>query len=97
MRSYVLSPAARADLEEIWDYTSERWGADQAEEYVREIQRAVERIVDNPLIGRACDDVRPGYRKHPVASHTLYYRFGGNVIDVVRILHQRMDLDRRLD
>lgn len=30
MSRYVLSPAARADLEQIWDYSSERWDDDQA-------------------------------------------------------------------
>ena len=98
MSRYVLSPAARADLESIWDYTCERWDIKQAEEYVREIQLAIERIVANPMIGRACDDVRPGYRKHAVGSHTLYYRIGGgDMVDVVRILHQRMDVDRYVD
>jgi toxin ParE1/3/4 len=95
---YVLSPAARADLEQIWDYTRDRWGVDQAETYAHEIQRAIERVVDNPEIGRACDEVRPGYRKHGVGSHTLYYRIlRVDVIDVVRILHQRMDIDQHLD
>lgn len=98
MTRYVLSPAARADLEQIWEYSSERWDDDQAEEYLREVQRGIERVVANPRIGRACDEVRPGYRKHAVESHTLYYRIAGNdVIDVVRILHQRMDVDRHLD
>ena len=98
MNRYVLSPAARADLEQIWDYSSERWDDDQAEEYLREVQRAIERVVANPRIGRACDEVRPGYRKHAVGSHTLYYRIASDdVIDVVRILHQRMDTDRHLD
>ncbi len=65
---------------------------------MRETQRAIERVVDNPMIGRACDELRPGYRKHAVGSHTLYYRIvSGDVIDVVRILHQRMDVDRHLD
>jgi toxin ParE1/3/4 len=64
----------------------------------RAVQRAVERIVSNPTIGRACNDVRPGYCKHAVGSHTLYYRIGSEVvIDVVRVLHQRMDADRHLD
>lgn len=98
MSRYVLSPAARADLEQIWDYSSERWDGDQAEEYLREVQRAIERVVANPRIRRACDEVRTGYRKHAVGSHTLYYRIAGDdVIDVVRILHQRMDADRHLD
>lgn len=98
MSRYVLSPAAKADLEKIWDYTRERWSDDQAEGYVREIQRAIERVVDNPRIGRPCDEVRAGYRRHAVGSHTLYYRItSGGLIDVVRVLHQRMNVDRHLD
>jgi toxin ParE1/3/4 len=95
---YVLSPAAQADLEDIWDYTCERWSVDQAESYVRDFQRAVERITHEPLIGRSCDDVRAGYRRHAVGSHTLYHRIvGDDLIDVVRVLHKRMDVDRHLD
>ena len=98
MSRYVLSPAARADLEQIWEYSSERWDDDQAEEYLREVQRAIQRIVSNPTIGRSFNDVRRGYRKHAVGSHTLYYRIGSDdVIDVVRVLHQRMDADRHFD
>jgi len=97
-RRYVLSPAAQADLEQIWDYSCERWSVDQAEKYVRGIQRAIERVVDNPLIGQSCEEVRAGYRRHGVGSHSLYYRIAsGDLIDVVRVLHQRMDVDRHLD
>ena len=72
------------------------WAVARAVKWV--IQRAIDRIADNPMIGRACDEVRPGYRKHAVGSHTLYYRIASvDVIDVVRILHQRMDVDRHLD
>lgn len=92
-----LFPAAQADLEQIWDYTHGRWGADQAEEYLRELQHALERAAANPLIGRACDEIRPGYRKLAAGSRTLYYRLRAEgVVDVVRILHQRMDVDHHL-
>ena len=97
MSQYLLSPATQADLEQIWDYTRGRWGVDQAEEYLRQLQRAIERAAANPRIGRACDEVRPGYRKLAAGSHTLFYRvIAEAVIDVVRILHQRMDVDRHL-
>jgi toxin ParE1/3/4 len=94
---YLLSPAAQADLEQIWDYTHDCWRVDQAEDYLRELQRAVNRIAANPRIGRACDEIRPGYRKLAAGSHTLFYRVTAeDVIDVVRILHQRMDVDHHL-
>jgi len=60
---------------------------------VRELQRAA----GNPRIGRACDEIRPGYRKLAAGSHMLFYRVSvEGVIDVVRVLHQRMDVDRHL-
>jgi toxin ParE1/3/4 len=94
---YLLSPAAQADLNHIWDYTAERWDTDQAEEYLRELQRAIERVAANPRIGRACDEIRPGYFKLATGSHVLFYRVtDGGAIDVVRVLHQRMDLDQHL-
>ena len=98
MSRYVLSPAAVSDLEQIWDHTFERWGDAQAETSLREIERAIRRVADNPKIGRTCDDVRPGYRKHAIGSHTLSYRIDeDDAIDVVRVLHRRMDVDSQLD
>ena len=96
MSRYLLSPAAQVDLEQIWDFTHDRWGVDQAEEYLRELQRAIERAAANPLIGRACDEIRPGYRKLAAGSHVLFYRLTAEGIVVVRVLHQRMDVDRHL-
>jgi toxin ParE1/3/4 len=94
---YLLSPAAQADLEHIWDYTADRWDADQAEEYLRELQRTIERVAVNPRIGHACDEIRPGYLKFAAGSHMLFYRVTTDgVVDVVRVLHQRMDVDRHL-
>jgi toxin ParE1/3/4 len=93
---YVISPRAQADIEEIWDYTAARWDIDQAERYIRAIRGAIEMVADDPQLGRRCDDIRVGYRKFPIGSHVLFYRFGRAGLDVVRILHQRMDFARHL-
>jgi plasmid stabilization system protein ParE len=34
--------------------------------------------------------------EHPVGSHVLFYRLTDDGIDVVRILHNRMDFERHL-
>jgi toxin ParE1/3/4 len=96
MSRFVLSPRARADLDEIWSYTMQRWGVDQAERYLRRIAEAVDLITENPDLGRNCDHVRQGYQKYPVGSHVLFYRQIQDMIDVVRILHRQMDFDRHL-
>ncbi len=96
MSRFTLSPRAQADLEEIWDYTEARWSRDQAEIYVRQIKTAIENLAADPSRGRACDDVRAGYRKYPVGSHVLFYRVRPDGVDIVRVLHGRMDFERWL-
>lgn len=98
-RDYLLlTPVAQRDLEQIWDYTSERWSDDQAEACLRDIQRAVELLVDNPLLGRVCDEVRAGYRRYTAGSHLQFYRIAaGDTIEIVRVLHKRIDVDQHLD
>lgn len=96
MSRFVLTPRAKADLDEIWDYTVRKWSIEQAERYLRLIAEAFELIAEMPERGRSCDGIREGYRKYPVDSHILFYREIADGVDVVRILHQRMDFDRHL-
>jgi toxin ParE1/3/4 len=96
MSRYTLTPRARSDLEEIWDYTAARWSINQAEVYLRQIKAAIEVIAADPRRGGICNDVRAGYRKYPAGSHLLFYRTTPHGIDIVRILHQRMDFERHL-
>jgi toxin ParE1/3/4 len=96
MSRYVLSPRARADLDEIWDYTADRWDEEQAENYLRSIEKAIEMIAKSPQRGRSYDEVRVGYRRYRVGAHILIYRVLKMQVHVVRILHVAMDVDRHL-
>lgn len=97
MKIFLLSPAARADLADIWRYTAQRWDQDQAERYTGEIINACRELADARRQGRAIDDVRKGYFKSAVGSHFLIYRLTSDgTFDIVRILHQRMDIPERL-
>lgn len=96
MSLYRLTPAAQKDLSSIWDFTQDRWDAQQAEKYIREIQAAVERVADSPDRGRTRDEIREGYRSYAVGSHVVFYVARSSRIDVIRILHQRMDVGRHL-
>ena len=97
MGIFLLSPAARADLAEIWRYTARRWDADQAERYTGEIVVACLELTNGRLQGRGIDEIRKGYFKLAVGSHFLIYRLTPDgAFDIVRILHQRMDIADRL-
>lgn len=91
-----LTPAAQRDLSSIWDFTEERWDVRQAERYIREIQAAIERIAGDPERGRVRDEVRAGYRSYSIGRHAVFYVSRASHIDVIRILHQRMDPSRHL-
>ena len=91
----ALSPRARRDLDEIWDYTAGRWGTDQAEAYTRQLWRDMTAVAAYPGLGRACPEVRAGYFRYRSGSHVLFYREIADGVDVVRILHTRMDVERQ--
>lgn len=93
---FVLTPRARADLDEIWDYTADRWGPEQAETYTRQLWKHIQTVADKPALGRECGEVRAGYRQYPSGSHVLFYRLIDAGIDIVRILHERMDYERHI-
>jgi len=96
MTTYRLTPAAQRDLSSIWDFTEERWDVRQAEVYVNEIRAAIDRIADDPGRGRACDEIRESYRRYSIGSHLLFYVVSDDGVNVIRILHQRMDPTRHL-
>lgn len=96
MSAYRLTPAAQRDLSSIWDYTLEHWNENQAETYILEIRNAIERIAEQPDRGQAADDIRVEYRRYAIGRHLIYFIPRGDGVDVIRILHQRMDPARHL-
>lgn len=92
----TLSAAARRDLSGIWSYSAKRWDEAQADRYVRLIADGFDGLASGSVQGRDAFDLRAGYLKLAVGSHLVFYRVGTDAIEVVRILHSRMDFDRHL-
>ena len=72
--AWRLSPRAQRDVDDIWDYTCDRWGLDQADHYLSLVRDTVAKVAETPHVGRSCDDIRAGYRKITVGSHVIFYR-----------------------
>ena len=96
MPQYRLTPAAQRDLSSMWENTVERWDSRQAETYLLEIRSALERIAEQPDRGRAVEAIRAGYRRYAIGSHLIFYTESSGGVDVICILHQRMDPTRHL-
>ena len=93
MAEILFSPQARIDLSDIWDFTIERWGIEQAERYTSEINGEISTLAEFPNRGPTCDDIRLSYRKLLIAKHVVYYQAEDSFVIVIRILHQSMDPD----
>ena len=94
---YQLSVKAADDLEKIWLYTLENWQLEQADKYINLLFDEMEYVSANPLSGKDISTIRENYRYTKVKSHLIFYRIRtATSIEIIRILHQRMDIENRL-
>lgn len=92
MRAFNLTRKAKADLKSIATYTQRKWGKEQRKIYARQFDDVFHMLSETPATGNKCDFIRLGYRKFPVSSHLVFYHsVSQSEIEVVRILHKRMD------
>ncbi|BAX57586.1 type II toxin-antitoxin system RelE/ParE family toxin [Burkholderia stabilis] len=94
-RQLRLTPLAEIDLEDIWRYTAEQWSLAQADRYHRDLIGTMEALARGKKAGRTCI-ARDGYFRYAVGSHVVFHRETDDTIDVIRVLHQRMDIERHL-
>ena len=96
--SYKISVKASEDVENFWIYTFENWSFEQADRYINLIFDEIQYLADNPDSGKNFDYIRKNYRCSRVKSHLIFYRVTNNQsdIEIIRILHQRMDIENRL-
>lgn len=96
MSQLRLTPKARADLDAIWEYTVKHWGVEQAEAYLLSLGETIKLLSNQPGLGRNIDNIQDGYFKFPAASHIFIFRSQPDAIEIVRILHKSMDVERNL-
>ena len=93
---YRLTEAAATDLENIMEWTLQAFGSDQAGHYAQSLSACLNRIASRPGLGAAIDHIRPGYRRIRHQSHAVFYCECEWGVLIVRILHQRMDVESAL-
>jgi len=100
-----LTSAAERDFQSILTWTTEQLGEAQARDYAGTLSATIRALADGPdvLTSKPRDEIAPGLRVlHAArfgrrARHLLLYRAGSDaVIDVLRILHDAMDIQRHV-
>ena len=93
----VFLEAAIHDLEEIWLYTFTTWTQEQADRYHLLINNEINYLSSKPESGKNVDYLRKGYRSAKVKSNYIFYRFTATELEIVRILHENMDIPNRIN
>jgi len=97
MSVYIISEKALEDINNIWVYTAENWSVEQADRYYNLIIDEIEYIVDNLDMAREFGEIRKSYSYSKVKSHLIFFKKHiTDEVEVVRVLHERMDIENRL-
>ena len=93
MNGFVLSRDADADLQDIYTYSEDTWGAPQAVNYLAGLFDLFERICRHPFIGRTRPDLGGAIRSLPHGPHVVFYMPWQGGIAILRVLHASMDVE----
>ena len=91
MTAYLVSPLARADLDEIWDYVAKDSPA-AADRLLARFQEKFLLLAKQPLLGQTREELRAGIRSFVVGNYVIYYQLVNDRIRVVRVLHGSRDV-----
>ena len=95
--SLSISSKAISDLENIWIYTVDKWSKEQADRYYALLIDEIEFLCSNYYTGKSAEYIRPGYRVSFVKSHIIFYKIiDEQKLEIIRVLHQSIDIDKWL-
>ena len=96
MSKYFLTEKSTNDLTDIWNYTYDEWSEHQADIYYQMLIDTFEEIARNPKIGKNYEGITKNLLGLKANRQIIFYRILEDMIEITRILHERMDLKRRL-
>ncbi len=97
MANYRLTKKAAEDLALIWNYTVDTWSENQADHYFRMLLDSCQNISEGRITGKRYEGIFTGLLGKKAGKHIIFYRkVEGDVVEIVRILHELMDLKRRI-
>jgi len=97
MGKFLLSSKAKNDIDNIWEYTFNKWSLSQADKYFNGLQNKFSEISKNPYSGRNYEFLGEEYFGVKFNSHIIFYKvINLGEISILRILHEKMDFPNRM-
>ena len=98
MAKVILRQEAINDLNDIWTYTFEEWSEKQADKYYATLEFACMQIGENPELGKEYAGLKSNLLGLRTGKHIIFYQIiSEHEVEIIRILHERMDLKSRLN
>ena len=97
MPNYTLSNKAVEDLSSIWNYTFDAWSEKQADKYYNLLLDSCQELAGAKISGKHYPEIDKEIFGFRIGQHIIFFRFiKKDNIEIVRILHTRMDLKNRI-
>ena len=97
MAKYKLTNKAVDDLTKIWNYTFDKWSENQADKYYQMLLENCNEVACNPELGKKYSVVSENLFGFRAGRHIIFYRkIEENEMEIIRILHEHMDLKSRI-
>ncbi len=94
----IVTTKARKDIKGILFYTKKQWGISQRTKYRGLLFHAMERLKQNPDMGRKWEGMAADHKYIRAGKHSIFYKIENkNAIHILRVLHQRMDFQQHLN
>ncbi|HEX8466904.1 MAG TPA: type II toxin-antitoxin system RelE/ParE family toxin [Allosphingosinicella sp.] len=87
---------ATADLDEIWDYSEQNWGREQAIRYTTEIIARCGELVEGKIVPQEIELKSGRYFRIRSGSHFIFISEMPDQLQIIRILHQKRDIEAAL-
>ena len=91
MMRLSYSPAARRDLRSIYKQSARQFGLAQADRYRTGLLQSLTFLAEHPRATAEHEGYSRPFRYHPYQSHMIFFWVDGDVLRVMRVLHQQQD------
>ena len=86
MANYKLSADAEEDIRRLYRHGIQNFGLAKADSYFDGLFTHFDHLAVEPLLYRAVDEIRTGYRRSVYGAHSIYYRIFNSHVEIMRVL-----------
>ena len=92
MKGFVLTPPAKKDVNDIWDYIADD-NLDAADRVLHALETAMVKLAKNPATGHWREELSDKrHRFFLVYSYLIVYRHETKPLQIIRVLHASRDV-----